>query len=241
MFAKREIVANGHGALSPIYFAIHSTANVGASARNHVNYWRDNPQGNKYAVHYVADWNEAFQCVEEDRLCYQVGNGNSKCIGIEICEGRNEDEFMRSMENARKVILEVLARRGWGIDKLKSHDWFRIHYGGTDHTDPLPYLKRYGKDWDWFINFISQGESAPQIQPTEFEEEIMEYIMQPDEQNYLVHVCGMQYKVLTHPDQVVALQETARRVKGKELPIFAYGNKVSPWGGRLLEALEEVK
>lgn len=235
MFAKREIVASGHGSLSPVYFAIHSTANVGASARNHVNYWRNNPT---YAVHYVADWDEAYQCVEEDRLCYQVGNGNRTCIGIEICEGRNEDEFMRSMENARKVILEVLAKRGWGTDRLRSHKWFTENYGGSDHVDPIPYLSRYGKDWDWFMGFVNGG-SLPQ--QTESEEDMgLQCIIQPNDEQYLGYYDGVNWHPAKHPDEINAVQMVAVQTTGKQIPTFKLGTKAAPWGTRFLDLIKRV-
>lgn len=160
-----RIVANGHGALrNPEFLAIHSTANPGASAANHVNYWKNNPT---YAVHAVSDWKEAYHTVPWDRLCYQVGNGNSKCIGIEICEATNEADFMKGMEIARDAIWEMLDMKGWGVDRLRSHDWFRINYGGTDHTDPIPYLKKYGKDWNWFVDFVSQRKAQNVSRPVQ--------------------------------------------------------------------------
>lgn len=149
-----RIVANGHGALSPKYLAVHSTANPGATAANHVSYWSREP---KYAVHAVSDWNEAYHTVPWDRLCYQVGKGNSTCIGIEICEATNYDDFMRGMEIARNAIWDMLIMKGWNVDDhVRSHLWFTENYGGSDHTDPIPYLKRWGKDWNWFINFLKE-------------------------------------------------------------------------------------
>lgn len=158
-----RIVANGHGMLrNPKYLAIHSTANPGAPAINHVSLWSRQPM---YAVHAVSDWNEAYHTVPYDRLCYQVGNGNSTCIGIEICEATDYDGFMRGMEIAKDAIWEMLDYMGWGIDRLRSHDWFSYNYGGSDHTDPVGYLARFGKDWNWFLSFIEEGDmpSAKEI------------------------------------------------------------------------------
>lgn len=233
-FIKREIVANGHGSLSPIYFAIHSTANVGATAKNHVNYWRNNP---KYAVHYVVDWHEAYQCVEENRLCYQVGNGNRTCIGIEICEGRNEDEFMRSIENARKAIREVLDKHGWGIDQLKSHKWFTENYGGSDHIDPIPYLNRFGKDWNWFIDYVSKGASAPE---SEDDDMGMQCIVQPNDEGYLGYYDGVNWHPAVHPDEIEAVQMIAEMTIGKRIPAFKFGTSAAPWATRFLQLINRM-
>lgn len=157
----KRIVAPGHGTFTkpnPIYFAVHSTANPGATAANHVTYWSREPD---YAVHFVSDWTTAYQCVELDYKCWQVGNGNGTCIGLEICEpsGYDYDKFMRGLEIARSVILQTLDRYGWTVDgAVRSHKWFTENYGGSDHTDPIPYFKKYGWTWEKFINYLKEDE-----------------------------------------------------------------------------------
>lgn len=156
---QRRIVASGHGDFSgrnPIYFAVHSTANPGATAKNHVNYWSNEP---KYAVHLVSDWQEAYQCVELNRICYQVGNGNPYCIGLEICEATNKANFLKGLEVARSVILQMLDKYGWTVDNnVRSHKWFTANYGGSDHTDPDPYFNQWGWTWNDFIQYLKEGD-----------------------------------------------------------------------------------
>lgn len=159
----RRIVSTGKGIKfykpNPVFFAVHSTANPSATAQNHVNYWRNNP---RKAVHMVSDWKQAFQCVEFDYICNQVGNGNPYCIGLEICEATNRSDFERGLEIARDVILQILNRYGWTIDKnVRSHKWFTETYGGSDHIDPIPYLQRWGWTWDKFIEFLKDGDDMP--------------------------------------------------------------------------------
>lgn len=156
---KEAIVADGHGALIPQYFAVHSTANPGATAANHVSYWRNSPD---YAVHLVSDWEEAYHTVPYDRICWQVGNGNAVCEGLEICEATNREDFERGLEVARSVILQRLAAHGWTVDgNVRSHDWFTRTYGGSDHTDPLPYFNRWGWTWDMFTTFLKEEDMTP--------------------------------------------------------------------------------
>ena len=156
---KEAIVADGHGALIPQYIAVHSTANPGATAANHVSYWRNSPD---YAVHLVSDWEEAYHTVPYDRICWQVGNGNAVCEGLEVCEATNQEDFERGLEVARSVILERLAAHGWTVDgNVRSHDWFTRIYGGSDHTDPLPYFNRWGWTWDMFITFLKEEDMTP--------------------------------------------------------------------------------
>lgn len=156
MAISERIVAYGHGYLSPSFFAVHSTANPGATAANHANYWSNNPD---YAVHLVSDWNECLHTVPYDRLCWQVGNGNALCEGIEICEATTQIEFERGMAVAREAILERLTAHGWTVDdNVRSHLWFTQNYGGSDHSDPIPYLERFGWTWEKFVEYLKEDE-----------------------------------------------------------------------------------
>lgn len=225
-----HIVSNGHGYLSPKFLAVHSTANPGATAANHVSYWSNNPT---YAVHAVSDWKEAYHTVPWNRLCYQVGNGNSTCIGIEICEATNEQDFMRGMEIAREAILEMLNMNGWDIDTcVRSHKWFTENYGGSDHTDPIPYLNKWGKDWDWFIQFLKQTNSY-----NFDEEDDMHCIYQPNGEGRLVYYDGVNAHPLNHPDEVTALQVVYKKCTGKDMPVFTLGSPEAPWATRFEQAI----
>lgn len=150
---KRDIVNSGHGYLAPFLLAVHSTANPGATARNHRDLWS---RGYDFAVHLTSDWTEAYQCVEFNRLCWQVGNGNNTCIGIEICEATNATDFQRGFEIAAQVCAQTLLARGWNISVMHPHLWFGQVYGGSDHVDPRPYFARFGRTWDDFANLTQQ-------------------------------------------------------------------------------------
>ena len=145
-----DIVSQGHGHLEPSYLFVHSTANPGATAENHRNAAAN---GNwKYVTQYVCDWTgTVYHLMPDDRLAWAVGNGNRYGVNLEICEGRNEVEFVGSWDTAVEFCAWYLTSRGWGIDRMMSHDECRIRWGGTDHTDPNPYFKRFGRSWEQFV------------------------------------------------------------------------------------------
>lgn len=145
---KTEIVANGYGACTPKYLVVHSTANVGATARNHLEYWGSGDA--EYYAHYVSDWTAAYHAVRDNRLCYHVGNANSFTIGIEICESAKADQQKKGIEIAAQACAEILKEKGWGTDKLITHDYCTKTWGGSDHTDPYPYFRRCGITWEQF-------------------------------------------------------------------------------------------
>lgn len=144
-----QIVSNGHGTLyNEDYLAVHETANPGAPAINHVNYWKTSP----YAVHYVMDLDgeTVYHAMSDDRKAWHIGNGNSHAVGIELCHATNQADFNSQWEEAVKWCGDYLHKRGWGIDRLISHNEAALRWGGSDHTDPVGYFAQYGKSWAQF-------------------------------------------------------------------------------------------
>ena len=148
----------GHGTISPSYLVVHSTANPGATAANHVAYWTRMGNGSTMA-HWVIDWTNngnVYQMAYSDRLVYHVGYGNRYSVGIEICEATNQADFDTVFDEAAKWCADFLRTKGWGIDRMVSHNEARTIWGGTDHTDPLPYFARFGKTWGDFETLVSK-------------------------------------------------------------------------------------
>ena len=151
-----KIVNRGHGYCSPSYLAIHETSNPGASAANHVKLYSSGTW--QYAVQYVCDWTETvYHCVPDDRKAWAVGNGNSRCVNLEICHATNQGDFDRAYQTAVEFAAWYLGKRGWGMDRLISHDDARRMWGGTDHTDPIDYFRQYGKSWQQFCSDVQDA------------------------------------------------------------------------------------
>lgn len=144
-----QIVNSGHGYIDPQYLCVHETANPGATEWNHVSLWS---RGWPYACHYVAGLNgqTVVHTMADDRKSWSVGYGNSKVVSIELCHATNRADFNKQWDEAVKWCGDYLNKRGWGIDRLISHNDARMRFGGTDHTDPLSYFSSYGKSWDQF-------------------------------------------------------------------------------------------
>ncbi len=136
VYEQREsVVAYGHGYNDAGYLVVHETANPGASAANHVSYWSNNPD---YAVHYVMelDGSVVYHTVPDWALAWHVGNGNYATVGIELAHATNADDFATQWREAVAWCGDYLYSRGWGVDRMLSHDECRWIWGGTDHTDP---------------------------------------------------------------------------------------------------------
>lgn len=150
-YTQKEAICNqGHGYNSAQYLTVHETDNPGVSAYNHVLLYGNGSW--QYAVQYVMDLDGSpvYHCMEDNRKAWAVGNGNSRCVNIELCHATNRADFNKQWDEAVKWCGDYLNKRGWGIDRLISHNDARMRWGGTDHTDPLSYFSSYGKSWSMF-------------------------------------------------------------------------------------------
>lgn len=110
--------------MKPIGICIHNTYND-ASAKNEISYMKNN--NNQVSYHIAVDDKEAIQGVPFNRNAWAAGDGgsgtgNRKYIHIEICYSKSGgDRFVKAEKLAAKVVVELLKKYGWGIDKVKAH------------------------------------------------------------------------------------------------------------------------
>lgn len=147
---KEQIISNGHGYISPSYLVIHETADPGATAKQLMTYWRNNPDA--YVVHYTMDLDgdTVYHAMADNRKAWHVGNGNAYTVGIELCHATNQADFNAQWTEAVKWAGDYLHNKGWGVDRLISHNEAALRWGGSDHTDPVGYFASYGKSWAQF-------------------------------------------------------------------------------------------
>lgn len=133
---------NGVGAYEGV--VAHSTATPEAPAINIQKYesrtWRS------AFVHYAVDWNETIQIADTKYIAYGAGPGaNKRFVHVELCETKDYEKFKRSYDKYVKLLAKILRDRGLSVEKgLWTHYDVTKYLGGTDHEDPLDYLKSYG-------------------------------------------------------------------------------------------------
>ena len=152
--------------MAPTRIVVHNTAND-ASARNEVSYMIRN--NNQVSFHYAVDDIEVVQGIPENRNAWHAGDGgkgigNREGISIEICysycqkqvNGKwVEDEekwntqyktkFKKAEENAVGLIVDILKRYGWGIDKVTKHQ---------DYSNKYCPHRTLDLGWDRFIKMV---------------------------------------------------------------------------------------
>ncbi|PGO26429.1 N-acetylmuramoyl-L-alanine amidase [Bacillus cereus] len=122
----------------------HSTATPEAPAINIQKYesrtWRS------AFVHYAVDWDEKIQIASTKYRAWGAGPAaNARFVHVELCETSDSLKFKRSYERYVELIGEILRERNiHPSNGLWTHKDVTYKLGGTDHEDPLDYLRSHG-------------------------------------------------------------------------------------------------
>lgn len=134
--------------MTPTRIVVHNTYND-ASAKNEIAYMIRN--NNEVSFHYAVDDKEIVQGIAENRNGWHAsdggrGKGNREGIAIEICYSKSGgDRFIKAEQNAVELIVDILKRYGWGIDKVTKHQ---------DYTDKYCPHRTLDMGWNRFLKMI---------------------------------------------------------------------------------------
>ena len=152
--------------MKPTRIVVHNTAND-ASAQEEISYMRRNT--NEVSFHYAVDDKEVVQGIEENRNSWNAGDGgkgkgNREGIAIEICysycqkkvngkwvadeekwNSQYKTKFLKAEQNAVELIVDILKRYRWGIDKVTKHQDYNGKY--------CPH-RTLDMGWDRFLKMI---------------------------------------------------------------------------------------
>lgn len=145
--------------MTPTRIVVHNTAND-ASADNEIRYMNKSQAegGRQVSYHYAVDDIEAVQGLPEDRNSWNAGDGgngkgNREGIAIEICYSKSGgDCFIKAEQNAVELIVDILKRYGWGVDKVTKHQ---------DYSGKYCPHRTLDMGWDRFINMIKEKLNGP--------------------------------------------------------------------------------
>ncbi|MDM8365792.1 N-acetylmuramoyl-L-alanine amidase [Bacillus thuringiensis] len=135
----------------------HSTATPEAPAINIQRYetrtWRN------AFVHYAVDWNETIQIADTKYIAYGAGPAaNKRFVHVELCETADYAKFKRSYEKYVKLLAEILKDNNLSVEKgLWTHNDVRKYLGGTDHEDPIDYLRSHGVSESQFRSDVQRA------------------------------------------------------------------------------------
>lgn len=141
--------------MKPTRIVVHNTAND-ASAQNEIAYMKRNDYETSF--HYAVDDKEVVQGIPENRNAWHAsdganGKGNREGIAIEICYSKSGGErFIKAEQNAVDLIVDILKRYNWGIDKVTKHQ---------DYCGKYCPHRTLDMGWQRFINMIKAKLEAP--------------------------------------------------------------------------------
>lgn len=134
--------------MTPTRIVVHNTAND-APARNEIAYMIGNNQ--EVSFHYAVDDKEVVQGIPENRNAWHCGDGangkgNREGVAIEICYSKSGgDRFIKAEKNAVDLIVSILKKYNWGVDKVTKHQDYNGKY--------CPH-RTLDMGWDRFIKMI---------------------------------------------------------------------------------------
>lgn len=110
--------------------------------------------------HICADYEKILQCADIAYKAYGAGKeGNKRYVHIELAETSDPKKFEKAYANWIYAMAYVLFKKGLPVidnRTLVSHDWVTKNLGGTDHTDPIGYLKKWGKTWGMVVQDVTK-------------------------------------------------------------------------------------
>jgi peptidoglycan hydrolase-like protein with peptidoglycan-binding domain len=118
----------------------------------------------KAFVHEFVDSEEIIQVANPNYTSWGAGKyANHRFIQIELCRADNKADFIKSFDMFCKRAAEYLYALKLGVSPAKangtgtlwSHFDVTNYLGGTDHTDPIAYLAKWGVNWKDVINEVT--------------------------------------------------------------------------------------
>ncbi|MEW9578149.1 N-acetylmuramoyl-L-alanine amidase [Bacillus toyonensis] len=170
VFADREMIIPdlpkqgyryGVGAYEGV--VAHSTATPEAPAINIRNYeartWRN------AFVHYATDWDENIQIASTKYRAWGAGPAaNARFVHVELSETSDPIKFKKSYERYVKLLAKILKDRNIHPSiGLWTHKDITYKLGGTDHEDPIQYLKSHGVSESQFRNDVLKAYNGDSV------------------------------------------------------------------------------
>lgn len=146
--------------MNPEYITVHNTAND-ASAMSEISYMLGNNM--KTSFHAAVDNERVVTGLPFNRNGWHAGDGgngtgNRKSIGIEICYSKSGGErFDQAEKLAAEYIAMLLRERGWGIDRVRTHQSWSGKY--------CPH-RTLDKGWNRFLDMVKSYLDGGQPQPS---------------------------------------------------------------------------
>lgn len=164
---KNDCYKNGARLKSVSYLIVHSPAVYPTIIRAESGsgggwYTRWNKPGVEKLVHGFIDDTGVYEFAPQTLACWHIGNswGNANTLGYELCELDTKAEFEKMWQNAVSHYAALCKKYGLTADKVIGHQEAHKKGIASNHGDPEPYFKRFGKSMDAFRAEVRQAMSG---------------------------------------------------------------------------------
>lgn len=139
----------------------HSTGNRKSTAQNEVDYFHRKDINSGFYTHLVGN-GRVIQVAETGRGAWDVGGAwNSEGFAsVELIESHaTKEEFLKDYFIYCELLRDLAKQAGIpvtvdtdALEGIKTHNYCTYHQpaNGSDHTDPLPYLTKWGITMEQF-------------------------------------------------------------------------------------------
>ena len=147
----------------PEGIVIHETATPGASAYNEAIYFNREWKNMYSYVHAFVDHKQVIQMMTPGYGVWGAGAiANNRFIQIELCQETTRNKFAKSVNNNAIYAAKLLHRyniepsnaSNTGKGTIWSHHAVSRFLGGTNHTDPDGYFKKWGYSMNDFYSLL---------------------------------------------------------------------------------------
>lgn len=217
----------------------HSTGNANSTAQNEADYMMRKDLNTGFYTHVVGN-GQVIQVARVNRGCYDVGGGYNyeTYAAVELIEShKTKEEFMRDYKIYCEVLYDLAKQAGIpttldtsDLSGIKTHNYCTNHQpnNGSDHVDPIPYLKKWGITPQQFANDIakSKGNSSSTNNKINTKGENKMYVVDAEKNSYLVTSEG-KYMWLSSKNNRDAWAKVCPVVKMKDSEMRAmFGHKL---------------
>ena len=144
------------------YIVIHSTANTDATGVNEAIYMQRNYR--QAYTHAVADYDRVYIVGEPGYVAWGAGNINAYSpYQIELAQYSRRKKALQAYRVWIDSIRDYASKYGIPLtldgagNGVKTHDWASKNYGGSNHSDPMPYLNTLGITKDQLAKDLKNG------------------------------------------------------------------------------------
>lgn len=186
--------------ITPKGIVVHSTGANNTSLKRYVqpddgilgtnknnNHW--NRGGLSKCVHgFIGKDKEGvvrcYQTLPFNYACWGVGKGkkgsynyNPAYIQFEICEDnlKNEEYFNQAFEKAIEFCAYLCEKYNLSVNNIVSHQEAYKKGYGSNHGDCDHWLKKFGKDMDWFRSEVSKRLNKEEVPKKDTTKEFKSY------------------------------------------------------------------